>query len=304
MMRPNYLDALVDLVGAKWVGNRLMGHCPAHNDRTPSFAIDTAEDGRILLHCFAGCSQAAIEASLRPHGLWPPRKTNDRRTLERLRPTRARSRDHPERDRSATVCRIAREATQAQWTLVATYLRSRGITLPVPEALRYLPSLRHRSGFSGPAMIALVTRGEDPRPVAIHRTWLAPDGSGKASVEPAKMMLGPCKGGAVRLAPFGQPLLVGEGIETTLAAMQATGRCGWAALSASGVRTLDLPAEARDIIILADGDDAGTAAANAAAYRWHREDRRVRIAQAPTGTDFNDLLVPSPSSTREAGHDD
>jgi hypothetical protein len=152
-------------------------------------------------------------------------------------------------------------------------------------------------------MIALVMRGEDPRPVAIHRTWLAPDGSGKAPVKPAKMMLGPCIGGAVRLATFGQPLLVGEGIETTLAAMQATGHCGWAALSASGVRTLDLPEEARDIIILADGDQAGTAAAHAAAFRWHREGRRVRIAQAPTGTDFNDLLVPNPNSTREAGDD-
>lgn len=304
MVQPDYLEALVRLVGARLVGNRLMGHCPAHDDRTPSFSIDIMEDGRILLHCFAGCSQAAIEASLWPHGLWPPRKTNDRPTLERLRPSRAGSRDHPERDRSAAVCRIAREAIQAQRSLVATYLRSRGITLPVPDALRYLPSLRHRSGCSGPAMIALVTRGEDPRPVAIHRTWLAPDGSGKAPVRPAKMMLGPCRGGAVRLAPFAQPLMVGEGIETTLAAMQATGHCGWAALSASGVRTLDLPEEARDIIILADGDDAGTAAANAAAYRWHREDRRVQIAQAPTGTDINDLLVPNPNSTREAGDDD
>ena len=303
MMRVNYLDALVDLVRAKLVGNRLMGHCPAHDDRTPSFAIDVTEDGKILLHCFAGCSQAAIEASLRPHGLWPPREANDRRTLERLRTARARSLDHPETDRSAAVWRIAREAAQAQRTLVATYLRSRGITLPVPEPLRFLPSLRHRSGVSAPAMIAIVTRGEDPRPVAIHRTWLAPDGNGKAPVEPAKMMLGPCRGGAVRLAPFAQPLLVGEGIETTLAAMQATGHCGWAALSASGLRSHDLPEEARDIIILADGDDAGTAAANAAASRWHREDRRVRIAQAPTGTDFNDLLTARHGHAWEVGNE-
>jgi putative DNA primase/helicase len=297
------LDALMHLVGARLVGNRLMGHCRAHDDRTPSLAIDITDDGKILLHCFAGCSQAAIEASLRPYGLWPPCGVHDRRTLEKLRPARAGSRNHPQADRSAAVCRIAREATQAQRTLVPTYLRRRGITLPVPDALRYLPSLRHRSGFSGPAMIALVTRGEDPRPVAIHRTWLAPDGSGKAPVEPAKMMLGPCRGGAVRLAPFGQPLLVGEGIETTLAAMQATGHCGWAALSASGVRTLELPEEARDIIILADGDDAGTAAANAAASRWHREDRRVRIAQAPTGTDFNDLLIADHGRTWEVGNE-
>jgi phage/plasmid primase-like uncharacterized protein len=152
-------------------------------------------------------------------------------------------------------------------------------------------------------MVALVMRGGDGAPLGIHRTFLALDGTGKAPVEPAKMMLGSCKGGAVRLAPFAQPLLVGEGIETTLAAMQATGHCGWAALSASGLRSLDLPEAARDIIILADGDDAGTAAANAAASRWHREDRRVRIARAPTGTDFNDLLMARHGHTWEVGNE-
>jgi DNA primase len=30
--------------------------CPAHSDKSPSLAIREAEDGRILLHCFAGCN--------------------------------------------------------------------------------------------------------------------------------------------------------------------------------------------------------------------------------------------------------
>jgi len=30
--------------------------CPAHDDKSPSLRIDIAEDGRILVHCFAGCS--------------------------------------------------------------------------------------------------------------------------------------------------------------------------------------------------------------------------------------------------------
>ena len=71
-------------------------------------------------------------------------------------------------------------------------------------------------------MVALVTRGVDDVPLAIHRTFLARDGVGKAPVDPQKMMLGPCRGGAVRLAPAGDVLMVGEGIETCLAAMQAT----------------------------------------------------------------------------------
>ena len=47
----------------------------------------------------------------------------------------------------------------------------------------------------------------------------------------------------------------------------------------------------RDVIVLADGDDPGEAAARDCARRWKREGRRVRIARPPQGMDFNDLLV-------------
>jgi DNA primase len=104
------------------------------------------------------------------------------------------------------------------------------------------------------------------------------------------MMLGPCRGGAVRLGEPGAVLMVGEGIETCLAAMQATGNAAWAALSTSGLRSLDLPPAFRDLIVLADGDEPGEAAAQDCALRWKCEGRRVRIARPPQGMDFNDLL--------------
>jgi hypothetical protein len=80
----------------------------------------------------------------------------------------------------------------------------------------------------------------------------------------------------VRLADPTDLLMVGEGIETCLAAMQATGNPAWAALSTSGLRSLDLPAEVRDVIVLADGDDAGEAAAKDCAFRWKRETWPIR----------------------------
>jgi DNA primase len=85
--------------------------------------------------------------------------------------------------------------------------------------------------------------------------------------------------------------MVGEGIETCLAAMQASSHPVWAALSTSGLRSLDLPANVPDVIVLADGDDAGEAAARDCAWRWKREGRRVRIARPPQGMDFNDMLL-------------
>jgi putative DNA primase/helicase len=175
--------------------------------------------------------------------------------------------------------------------LVETYLRSRGLHVSSPSAIRFHAGLTHPSGGAWPAMVALVTRGVDGAPFAIHRTFLSRDGSSKAPIEPPKMMLGLCRGGVVRLAEAGEVLLVGEGIETCLSARQVTGHPAWAALSTSGLRTLDLPRDARDVIVLADGDEPGEAAAQDCARRWKREGRRVRIARPPQGMNFNDMLL-------------
>jgi len=143
-----------------------------------------------------------------------------------------------------------------------------------------------------PAIVAKVVN-IDGNLIGVHRTFLQPDGSGKADVEPQKASLGPISGGAVRLAPAGDTLLIGEGIETCMAALQATAMPTWAALSTAGMVALLLPPIAREIIILADHDanGAGERAAHAAANRWLAEGRRVRIAMPPDpGSDFNDVL--------------
>jgi hypothetical protein len=143
-------------------------------------------------------------------------------------------------------------------------------------------------------MVALVTRGADETPIAIHRTFIAPDGTGKAPVTSQKMMFGPCRGGAVRLGVPKDVLMIGEGIETCLAAMVATSYPAWAALSTSGLRALNLPDYLGHVILLADGDDPGEAAARDCAWRWKQEGRRVRIARPPRSMDFNDLLIGRP----------
>ena len=47
--------------------------CPAHDDHTPSLSIDE-ENGKTLVHCFAGCSQEGVLAALRSRGIWPSRR--------------------------------------------------------------------------------------------------------------------------------------------------------------------------------------------------------------------------------------
>jgi hypothetical protein len=44
--------------------NHSKASCPAHDDRTPSLSIGIDDDGRVLLHCFGGCSQEAVRAAL------------------------------------------------------------------------------------------------------------------------------------------------------------------------------------------------------------------------------------------------
>jgi hypothetical protein len=283
-------------LGGRKVGDSWMARCPAHDDRTPSLSIRTAADGKVLVRCHAGCTQKAVIAALRQRGLWTEngRCLADGTARAGATPTQQRHLENAERSKSAL--KVWQSTRPPFGTAVEKYLGSRGLNLPWLETIRFHPCLKHPSGDTWPAMVALVTRGVDDVPLAIHRTFLARDGSSKAPVDPQKMMLGPCRGGAVRLAPPANVLMVSEGIETSLAAMQARGLPAWAALSTSGLLALDLPSDVRDVIVLADGDVAGDAAARGAALRWKREGRRVRIAYAPEGMDFNDMLLGKVSS--------
>lgn len=38
--------------------------CPAHGDKNPSLAIKLMDDGRVLLHCFSGCTPEEVVAAL------------------------------------------------------------------------------------------------------------------------------------------------------------------------------------------------------------------------------------------------
>jgi putative DNA primase/helicase len=283
-------ETIAKALGGRRIGSTWMARCPAHEDRTPSVSIRDAEGGKVLVRCHAGCDQEHVIAALRGLGLWAEGGAHPLSPEFRQAPVEHKP-DPEDTRRSEAALAIWKATKRAQGTLVDLYLASRGIRLPAPDALRFHPCLRHPSGGIWPAMVALVTSGHDGKPLAIHRTYLACDGIGKAPVEPQKMMLGPCRGGAVRLATPRDVLMVGEGIETCLAAMQATGHPAWAALSTSGLRALDLPGSVRDVIVLADGDDPGEAAAREAALRWSREGRRVRIARPPSEMDFNDMLL-------------
>jgi putative DNA primase/helicase len=270
------------LQGARRSGDGWMARCPAHDDRKPSLSLRDSGEGKPLVYCHAGCSQGDVVECLKARGLWPGAGQPTKNFNHRGHRSAA--------DRLEQVRDIWNRTRPAKGTIVEAYLRRRGITI-LPDCLRFSILKHTPSGRTLPTMVAAV-RDLDSNLTAIHRTFLKPDGSGKADVEPAKMSLGQCAGASVHLATAGLALAVGEGIETCLSVLESCPELPvWSALSTSGLRSIELPAEIRDVTIVADGDHPGEIAARWAAGRFLAERRNVRIARPPRGADFNDVLV-------------
>jgi hypothetical protein len=265
-----------------------------HGSRTGRSLTLALRDGDrgLIAFCHAGCSRPEIMAELRHLRLLRAETRNSVATQRAQRERRGEIEDRARR------VEIARQIWSSGWnpsgTPVEAYLRGRGLKLPPLPALRWTPQCWNRE--SGKGLPAMLARADGPKGefVAVHRTWLLLDGSRTANLSEPKWSLAPTAGAAVRLALAAETLMVGEGIETCLAAMQACCTPAWAALSASGLTALVLPPSVRQVVILADNDatGAGERAAQCAARRWLAEGRRVRIALPPQpGTDFADVLA-------------
>jgi putative DNA primase/helicase len=275
------------LGGASRSGAWWRCRCPVHGSRGATLALRDGARG-LIVKCFAGCDPRDILAELRRLQLFDG--SGEDRGRAAVRPA-----EHHDDGEAARRIEIARRiwdvARDARGSPVARYLASRGINLPVPPSLRYAPALRRPYGSYGPAMVARID-SIDGALIGIARTWLARDAAGSWRRHD-RAMLGRAAGGAVWLAPAGETLMIGEGLETCHAAMQACSLPAWAALSTSGLTRLILPPAVRTVIILADHDRNGVGgrAARTAATRWLAEGRRVRIAlPLEPGTDFADVL--------------
>lgn len=197
-------------------------------------------------------------------------------------------------DRNEYWLTIWRECIPPAGTPAGAYLASRGLQLPPDAPIRFHPQCPRQSDKL-PAMITLMTDPVTNIPTGIHRTFLTPDGSGKAAVEPAKMMLGAA--GVIRLTPDEEitaGLGIAEGIETALAVMQrAHWRPVWATGSAGAIARFPVLGGIEAITIFADADDkngAGLNAAHECARRWHDAGRDAVVRRPPKGADWFDAL--------------
>ncbi|WP_312531158.1 toprim domain-containing protein [Paracoccus sp. (in: a-proteobacteria)] len=276
-------------LGGRWYRSYGVACCPAHGDTRPSLTLTDADDGRLLLNCKAGCAFLSILDAIKARGLlggdYRPQPLDPAELSRRKAEAEAEA---AKVEKRALAC--WREALPINGTIAEAYLRGRGITCALPESLRFHPECWHPSAQRAPALVARI----DGLPrLAVHRTYLRPDGSGKAGLEPAKAMLGAALGGAVRVADGGGALVVAEGVETALSLpsglLQAPSRV-WAALSTAGVAGLHLPQRPGRLTIAPDGDEPGRLAAHKLADRAVSLGWTVSLLPAPEGRDWNDIL--------------
>lgn len=85
--------------------NRWTARCPAHEDRDPSLSVTEADDGRILIKCFAGCGALDILSAvgLEWSALFPPAQ-------DRYRPLHSRRSDDEHERMVLAICAADREA--------------------------------------------------------------------------------------------------------------------------------------------------------------------------------------------------
>jgi len=271
--------------GGKWSGTKGMACCPAHDDRTPSLGVTLGQKA-ILFHCFAGCDQQSVLAALAREGFEAPALFSGSATTNEPELTSTRK-------PSAVALRIWRDAQPLRASPVKAYLESRGILAASP-ALRFHPRTplgpKGRARFL-PAMIAAVSLDEGP--IAIHRTFLSTEASGKAAFEKPKRALGALGEAAVRLfAPVSGKLGLAEGVESAMSAYALTGIPVWATLGNERFGLVSVPESVTELHLFVDHDAGGELAASRGLAAYAREGRTIHVRKPSSrDTDWNDELT-------------
>ncbi len=243
-------------------GRRALIRGPGHGPTDRSVSLMETEDGRVLIHCFSPRDDwRAVRAELAELGLIDEEETPSLSSSEPV--IRLRS-DRGEEERRARMLRLWSQSAPLAGTVGERYLRARAIEgeLPGPDVLRFHPrmtSLEDR--LRRPALVAALVDGQCAL-AGIQVTLLSPHGAAKAALATPRRTIGRLMGHYVRIDAPGETLIVAEGLETALSARRALGAGAWAFLSAENLAQFEPPPFIDKIIIAADHDEAGLAAAD------------------------------------------
>jgi DNA primase len=281
-------------------GRELVGLCPFHAEKTPSFEVN---DAKGVFYCH-GCGAAGDHYTI----LTRLGRMAFREAFEALSGDTFPIVDPADRVRALEEDRAARAAAikdvQLMWsrcvapqgTPAERYLRDvRGITMALPPAVRFgvVPTSRDEAGNwkrPYPAAVFACT-DETEQLVGLQRVFLRDDGSAKRWTR-SKLSLGRPRGAAVKLAPAASEIVICEGPEDGLTiAQELPGRAVWVALGTAMLPEMRFPSTVSTIVIAGQNDAPGRAAAEKAEEGLLQRGFAVTTAwPKPEYKDWNDQL--------------
>jgi hypothetical protein len=189
---------------------------------------------------------------------------------------------------------IWQQAAPLAGSLAEHYLRARSIT-PVGVNARFDPKSQYGSGEDkafAPALIVPIE--EDAGVVAIHRTFLNEDGSGKADIDEPKRMLGFPGSGAVRWGgiPADGVLRLAEGVEDAASVMNMLepGTFVWPVLGIERYQGIAVPDSVHQVIIYSQHGIEADRAVKRAVEHLTDNGRELLVKRPPHSGDWNDML--------------
>lgn len=289
-------------------GRSLVGLCPFHSERTPSFHVYDATNG---YHCYGcGANGDAIRFLMETEHVDFPAACHmlangDLPLVSQAEKIQAREEDEAARLASIALARDIwlRSIALDGKTPADVYLRSRGITIR-PKRFRFVmcPAwFKVDTGECGPDLPALVCGVTDiaDQFIGLQRVFLADGGKRKADMRNPKLSLGRPAGGAIRLGGVAPHVVVVEGPEDGATVQQnilssfAGGLRSpvWVACGTSMMPQIRFPPEVRRVTIGGDNNKAGRAAATKAKAAFQDRGLEVRAVYPDDAFgDWNDQL--------------
>jgi hypothetical protein len=140
------------------------------------------------------------------------------------------------------------------------------------------------------AMVCLFRSIETDEPQAVSRTFLS---YAPVPQKLKRLFMGPTGGAAIKLdqADSGA-LVIGEGVETCMAARILGLKPCWALGSVGAIRSFPVLSSVADLTLLQENDDVSPPAVRECGKRWHAAGRKV-VINAPTlpFKDLDDVLI-------------
>lgn len=284
-------------------GREMVGLCPFHKERTPSFEVN---DDKGLYHCH-GCGKSGDALTF----LQDAERMTFRQAYETLAgddfpvisdEQRAQRKVEDERKQAARMQRakdIWACGVDPVGTPAEVYTRSRGITIALPPSIMFASIPRWwddetgECGRNHPAMVCALQDNSD-EVVGVQCIYLQDGGRSKYTRQnsngraaAAKLTFGRLMGSALRLGPIAESIIFCEGPEDGLTlAQKLPGQSVWVSCGTAAMAKMKFPQKVRSLILAGDNNDSGKLAV--AQARHANQERGLAVQEVYPDAAFRD----------------